>query len=73
MKYNIEKLDNGIELVHVDNELNLKATLASYGAGVYELSYKDRPVILELADFSDYMHSSILAIICILPPFMVRL
>ena len=46
MKYNIEKLDNGIELVHVDNELNLKATLASYGAGVYELSYKDRPVIL---------------------------
>ena len=58
MKYNIEKLDNGVELVHVDNELNLKATLASYGAGVYELSYKDRPVILELADFSDYMHSS---------------
>ena len=30
MKYNIEKLDNGVELVHVDNELNLKATLASY-------------------------------------------
>ena len=58
MKYNIEKLDNGVELVRVDNELNLKATLASYGAGVYELSYKDRPVILELADFSDYMHSS---------------
>ena len=58
MKYNIETLDNGVQLVHVDNELNLKATLASYGAGVYSLYYKDKPVILELADFSDYMHSS---------------
>lgn len=58
MKYSIEKLDNGIELVHVDNELNLKATLCSYGAGVCELSFKDKPVILELEDFSDYMHSS---------------
>ena len=58
MKYSIETLENGVELVHIDNELNLKATLSSYGAGVYELSYKDRPVILELEDFSDYMHSS---------------
>ena len=58
MKYNIETLENGVQLIHVDNELNLKATLSTYGAGVYELSFKDKPVILELKEFSDYMHSS---------------
>ena len=58
MTYNVEILENGIELVHVDNGLNLKATLCSYGAGVYEMSFKDKPVVLELASIEDYMHSS---------------
>ena len=58
MTYNVETLENGIELVHVDNGLNLKATLCSYGAGVYEMSFKDKPVVLELASIEDYMHSS---------------
>ncbi len=58
MKYNVETLENGVKLVHVDNELNLKVTLSSFGAGVYSIYFKEKPQILELEDFSDYMHSS---------------
>ena len=39
MKYNITKYKDEISLIHIDNEKNLKATLVTFGAGVYELSF----------------------------------
>ena len=39
MKYSIETYKDNIALINVDNEKGLKATLVSFGAGVYELSF----------------------------------
>lgn len=58
MKYNVEMYKDNIALIHVDNEMNLKATLVSFGAGVYALSFKDKPVILTLKDIEDYLYSA---------------
>lgn len=58
MKYNVEQYKDQIALIHVDNEKGLKATLVSFGAGVYELAFNDKPVILTLKDIDDYLYSS---------------
>ncbi len=58
MKYNITKYKDEISLIHIDNEKNLKATLVTFGAGVYELSFNGKPVILTLKNLDDYLYSS---------------
>ena len=58
MKYSIETYKDNIALINVDNEKGLKATLVSFGAGVYELSFNDHPVILTLKEIDDYLYSS---------------
>lgn len=58
MKYSIETYKDNIALINVDNEKGLKATLVSFGAGVYELSFNNHPVILTLKDIDDYLYSS---------------
>lgn len=58
MKYNVELYKDEIALIHVDNEKGIKATLTTFGAGVYELLFEEKPVILTLKNFDDYLYSS---------------
>ena len=58
MKYNIETFKNDIAVIDIDNEHNLKAKLVSFGAGVYSLSFNDKPVILSLKTLDDYCYST---------------
>lgn len=58
MKYNVETYRDDIALINIDNEKNLKATLVSFGAGVYSLTFNDKPVILTLKDMDDYLYST---------------
>lgn len=57
MKYSIEKIKDDISIIHVDNEVSLKADLVTFGAGVYKLTFDDTPIILTLTDVEDYLYS----------------
>ena len=58
MEVNVTKYNDQVSIIHVDNGLNLKCELTTWGAGVYSLLFKGKRMILTHEDFKDYMYSS---------------